>query len=185
MYTPKPLGHYGLAKPNYTHFTSPIRRYADLLVHRLLFRDRRQATPYTTEELSRLCLHISNTERVASEAEQESVKLKKLEYFDREARASQRSSFTALVLEIRPNGLVVEIPEYVIQGRIRISSLEGDLFDFSPQRQELKGQRTGALLAPGLALTVEVESVDLAKRQVDFKVKKAVILKIAKDAKGE
>ena len=173
IYTPKPLGHYGLAKSNYTHFTSPIRRYADLLVHRVLFK-----APYSADDLAQVCVHISNTERTASEAEQESVKLKKLEYFDREARASQRTSFTAMILEIRPTWVVVELPEFLIQGRIRISSLEGDLFDFNAQRQELKGQRCGALLSPGISLTVEVESVDLARREVNFKVKRAAILKL-------
>ncbi len=179
MYSPKPLGHYGLAKANYTHFTSPIRRYADLMVHRILFQDK-SSTPWSEAQLSKITLHLSNTERTASEAEQESVKLKKLEYFDREAKASQRSSFAALILEIRSSGLSVELPEFVVQGRIRLSSLEGDLFDFNPQRQELRGQRSGAVLMPGQTLMVEVESVDLARRQVDFKAKRAAILKAGK-----
>ena len=89
MYSPKPLGHYGLSKLNYTHFTSPIRRYSDLVVHRLLFGHGRDSTDSSYDGLSRLALHLSNTERAASEAEQESVKLKKLEYFDRQAPRHQ------------------------------------------------------------------------------------------------
>ena len=95
MYSPKPLGHYGLAKMNYTHFTSPIRRYSDLVVHRLLFGHPRDTADFNFDALARLCLHLSTTERSAAEAEQESVKLKKLEYFDRQAHATKRTSFQA------------------------------------------------------------------------------------------
>jgi ribonuclease R len=112
MYSPKPLGHYGLAKLNYTHFTSPIRRYSDLVVHRVLFGHGRDNADFNYDGLSRLALHLSNTERSAAEAEQESVKLKKLEYFDRQAHATKRTSFQALIQEVRSSGLLVQLPEF-------------------------------------------------------------------------
>lgn len=181
MYSPKPLGHYGLSKLNYTHFTSPIRRYSDLVVHRLLFgqgRDNAASADFSYDSLSRLALHLSNTERAAAEAEQESVKLKKLEYFDRQAHATKRTSFQALIQEVRSSGLLVQLPEFVIQGMVPLSGLQGDLFVFNPQRLELQGQRTKITLRAGLSLQVEVAKVDLARHQVDFQATKQSLLKL-------
>jgi ribonuclease R len=179
MYSPKPLGHYGLAKINYTHFTSPIRRYSDFVVHRVLFNTDRRAAAFSYDALARLALHLSNTERTAAEAEQESVKLKKLEYFDSQSRATKRTSFQALVLEVRSSGLVVQLPEFVIQGMVKLSGLEGDLFIFQAQRLELRGQRSGVVIRAGLTLPVEVATVDLARHQVDFRVTKHGLAKLA------
>ena len=178
MYSPKPLGHYGLAKLNYTHFTSPIRRYSDFVVHRILFGDRQGAVEFTYDKLAQLSLHLSNTERSAAEAEQESVKLKKLEYFDRQAHATKRTSFQALIQEVRSSGLLVQLPEFVVQGMVPLSSLEGDLFVFNPQRLELQGQRTKLVLRAGLSLQVEVLKVDLGRQQVDFRATKQSLLKL-------
>jgi ribonuclease R len=178
MYSPKPLGHYGLAKLNYTHFTSPIRRYSDLVVHRVLFSTGRDHADSSYDGLSRLALHLSNTERSASEAEQESVKLKKLEYFDRQAHATKRTSFQALIQEVRSSGLLVQLPEFVIQGMVPLSGLQGDLFVFNPQRLELQGQRTKVTLRAGQSLQVEVARVDLARHQVDFQATKQSLLKL-------
>jgi ribonuclease R len=178
MYSPKPLGHYGLSKINYTHFTSPIRRYSDLVVHRVLFSQGRESADFNYDGLSRLALHLSNTERSASEAEQESVKLKKLEYFDRQAHATKRTSFQALILEIRSSGLLVQLPEFLVQGMVPLSGLQGDLFVFNPQRLELLGQRTKVTLRAGQSLQVEVASVDLARHQVDFRVTKQNLCKL-------
>jgi ribonuclease R len=178
MYSPKPLGHYGLSKLNYTHFTSPIRRYSDLVVHRLLFGNGREGGDFNYDGLSRLALNLSTTERSASEAEQESVKLKKLEYFDRQAHATKRTSFQALIQEVRSSGLLVQLPEFVIQGMVPLSGLQGDLFVFNPQRLELQGQRTKVILRAGLSLQVEVARVDLARHQVDFQATKQSLMKL-------
>jgi ribonuclease R len=179
MYSPKPLGHYGLAKQNYTHFTSPIRRYSDLLVHRVLFERGNATGDLSYDGLSRLALHLSTTERTASEAEQESVRLKKLEYFDRQAHATKRTSFTALIQEVRSSGLMVQLPEFVIQGMVPLSGLQGDLFVFNPQRLELSGQRSKITLRAGQTLQVEVARVDLGRQQVDFLVTKQSLMKVS------
>ena len=183
VYSPKPLGHYGLAKLNYTHFTSPIRRYSDLVVHRVLFSHGREPGDSSYDGLSRLALHLSQTERSAAEAEQESKKLKTLEYFDRQSHATKRTSFLGLILEVRASGLVIQIPEFVIQGMVPLSALQGDLFVFSPQRLELRGQRTGITLRAGLPLQVEVARVDLARSQVDFQATKQSLLKLSSSAR--
>ncbi len=178
-YSPKPLGHYGLAKINYTHFTSPIRRYSDLVVHRLLFGHPRDNADLGYDTLARLCLHLSTTERSAAEAEQESVKLKKLEYFDRQAKATKRTSFSALIQEVRSSGVMVQLPEFLVQGLVPLSALQGDLFVFNPQRLELVGQRTRLVLRAGLPLQVEVATVDLGRQQVDFRATKQSLAKLS------
>ena len=183
MYSPKPLGHYGLSKVNYTHFTSPIRRYSDLVVHRVLFSPRGKAE-FAYDALSRLAVHLSTTERAAAEAEQESVKLKKLEYFDRQAHATKRTSFQALILEVRSSGLMVQLPEFLVQGLVPISALDGDLFVFEPMRLELRGQRTKLTLRAGMPLQVEVAKVDMARHQVDFRVTKQSLQKISSTARA-
>jgi ribonuclease R len=178
VYSPKPLGHYGLSKLNYTHFTSPIRRYSDLVIHRLLFSLKQDMADFSYGHLSQLALHLSTTERNAADAEMESVKLKKLEYFDRQAHATKRTSFQALIQEVRSSGLLVQLPEFVVQGMVPLSALEGDLFVFHPQRLELHGQRTKVTLRAGQSLQVEVARVDLARSQVDFRVTKQSLMKI-------
>jgi ribonuclease R len=165
VYSPKPLGHFGLSKINYTHFTSPIRRYSDLVVHRILFGRGGVAAGY--DELSRMALHLSTTERTASEAEQESVKLKKLEYFQDQARARERAVFTAMILEVREKGLLVQLPEFQVQGLVPAGS--GD-FVFQPQRLELFERRSKRTYRAGLTVAVEVASVDLARNQIDFRL---------------
>lgn len=165
VYSPKPLGHFGLSKINYTHFTSPIRRYSDLVVHRILFNRDRSATSY--DELARLALHLSTTERTASEAEQESVKLKKLEYFEQQARSRDRAVFSAMVLEVREKGMLVQLPEFQVQGLVPIGS--GD-FIFNAQRLELLDRRSKKTLHAGQTVSVEVAAVDLARNQIDFRL---------------
>jgi ribonuclease R len=164
VYSPKPLGHFGLSKINYTHFTSPIRRYSDLVVHRILF-SREGAGGY--DELSRLALHLSTNERTASEAEQESVKLKKLEYFEIQARSRERATFNAMILEVREKGLLVQLPEFQVQGLVPTGS--GD-YIFQAQRLELLDRRSKRAYRAGQTVVVEVASVDLARNQIDFRL---------------
>ena len=164
VYSPKPLGHFGLSKINYTHFTSPIRRYSDLVVHRILF-GRGVAAGY--DELSKMALHLSTTERTASEAEQESVKLKKLEYFQLQAGAQERAVFSAMILEVREKGLLVQLPEFQVQGLVPTAS--GD-FVFQAQRLELFERRSKRTYRAGQTVSVEVATVDLSRNQIDFRL---------------
>jgi ribonuclease R len=122
-------------------------------------------------------MHLSTTERTAADAEQESVRLKKLEYFDRQAHATRRTSFSALVLEVRSSGLRVQLPEFLVEGMVPLSGLQGDLFVFNPQRLELHGQRTRTVLRAGQTLQVEVSRVDLGRQQVDFQVTRQSFVK--------
>jgi len=170
-YTPDPLGHYGLAKADYTHFTSPIRRYSDLIVHRALER-LLGITKHGPDSsaLSSLAEHISTTERIASEAERESVRLKRLEYFQMQTSQQAGQTFRATITDVRNFGLFVELPEYLISGLVHISSLEGDFFVLDPRQRRLVGRRSRKIYQVGDEIEVVAARVDIFKQQVDFKV---------------
>jgi ribonuclease R len=170
IYVAAPLGHFGLAKTDYTHFTSPIRRYADLIVHRA-FNALLQGQPdrknlLRSSRLEEVCEHISTTERIAADAEREAVRLKKLEYL--ESLIGRPHRFEATVLEVRNYGLVVEVPDALITGLIHVSSLGGDFFIYDGVKQQMYGRRTRLTLGLGDLLEVGVARVDRFKQQVDF-----------------
>jgi ribonuclease R len=170
IYLPTPLGHFGLAKGDYTHFTSPIRRYADLIVHRsfnaLLSEQLARKQLIRSSRLEEVCEHISTTERIAADAEREAVRLKKLEYL--ESLIGRPHRFQATVLEVRNYGLVVEVPDALITGLIHVSSLGGDFFIYDGAKQQIYGRRTRFTLGLGDVLEVGVARVDRFKQQVDF-----------------
>lgn len=165
-YAVQALGHYGLAKVNYTHFTSPIRRYADLVVHRVLEHIGERRQRLAAAELPAVAAQISQTERVSEDAERESVKLKKIEFF---AMASERrDTFAAVILDVRNYGLVVELPEFLISGLIHVSALNDDFYLYDPARMRFVGRKTRRVFAAGERIAVAVAKVDLYKQQVDF-----------------
>ena len=170
-YATQPLGHYGLAKNNYTHFTSPIRRYADLVVHRALAeRDQARKSRGDMSQLSSVAEHISATERVAAEAEIESVKMKKLEFFQRQLDAKDPQIFRASVLDVKNFGLIVELPDVLLTGMIHISSLTDDFYVFNGPQRKLIGRQSRRQFSVGDQLRVYVARVDVFKRQVDFAI---------------
>jgi ribonuclease R len=170
-YATQPLGHYGLAKVNYTHFTSPIRRYADLVVHRTLAeRTQPRKTRSDVGQLSSAAEHISATERVAADAEIESVKLKKLEFFQRQLEAQDPQIFRASVIDVKNFGLLIELPDVLLTGLIHISSLKDDFYTFHPAQRRLSGRQSRRRFSVGDQLSVYVARVDIFKRQVDFAI---------------
>jgi ribonuclease R len=187
-YSPDPVGHYGLAKKFYTHFTSPIRRYADLVVHRTLIDSltnhhatkaqrhmgaqalKHSASPSPIAALHRVCEHISRTERTASEAEQESVALKKIEYFQNQVATGKRETFNAVVSTVRNFGIFVELTESLMTGLIHISNIDDDFYLYDEDRERIVGKRTNRIIAIGDKLQVQVERVDIFKRQIDFRI---------------
>ncbi len=173
-YEVEPRGHYGLAKVNYTHFTSPIRRYADLVVHRVLGqiadqngRKQQPARP-AAKDLAHVAGHISTTERVAADAEKESVKLKKLEFFEAQIRAKRPQEFEAIIIDVKSFGLIVELPAVILTGVVPVSSLRDDFYMFDPVRLSFTGRRRRKIYRAGSSLRVIVSRVDARKQQVDF-----------------
>jgi ribonuclease R len=181
-YSPQSLGHYGLAKANYLHFTSPIRRYADLVVHRVLdgigallrapkaFGVVRRPYHADMAEIASIAEHISATERTAADAEVDAIQMKKLEFFQRQLDARNPQIFRATIVDVRNYGLMVELPDALITGLVHVSSLTDDFYLFEPARRQLIGRRSRKRFSVGDQLSVFVARVDIFKRQVDFAI---------------
>lgn len=173
-------GHYGLAKPDYTHFTSPIRRYSDLIVHRVLDSylhkigaDSAPSKPdirYTQGKLESLGDHLCVTERNSVDAERESVKTKQLEFFERLLQKDDRQAFTAIITDVKNHGLMIELTESMAFGMVHISTLDDDFYHPSEDGTSLIGRRKKQEYALGQHIQVHVERVDRFKRQIDFRV---------------
>ena len=179
-YRPSPDGHFGLAKRHYSHFTSPIRRYSDLLEHRIFdaFIQKQGVRSAPKEplrspgigELTRSCEHISITERNSSEAERDSVKIKLLELFEREAARPDKRPFEATITDVKPHGLMVELNASQAYGLVHMSTLTDDYYRLNDRGNMLVGGRTGRKFMPGGVIQVTVDRVDRFKRQVDFRL---------------
>ncbi len=179
-YRATPDGHYGLFMDNYTHFTSPIRRYADLIVHRVFetfmlkrgfFKaDEDDAVFYTAKQMHTLANHISITENRSVEAERETVKTKLMEYFERELQIDPRNEFDAFVSDIKNHGLFVELELSMAYGLVHVSTMGDDLYALSADGTKLVGRRTGRSFVIGQKVKVVAERVDRFKRQIDFRL---------------
>ena len=167
-YSTEPIGHYGLAKEDYVHFTSPIRRYADLIVHRVVY----QRARLDAEALATAADHISLTERNSADAELDSKLIKLLSHLQQQLDRRKPETYTATVTEVRNIGAMVDITELGLKGLVKRLSLSDDRYRFVPERGRLVGRLRGNEIAPGDQLRVQVESIDLQKKQADFRVLK-------------
>jgi ribonuclease R len=165
-YAVEPLGHYGLAKSRYAHFTSPIRRYADLVVHRALF----QKSHGTAHSLKATADHISETERNSADAERDSKDVKLYAFLTAQLRASQPPTYAALVIDVRNFGFFVDVPGLAMSGLVHLSGLEDDFYVFDAERNQLIGRRSRRVIRLGDNVQVRVAKVDRFKKQVDFRL---------------
>jgi len=163
-YSVEPLGHYGLAKKKYTHFTSPIRRYADLVVHRALF-DKISAKASALKEIAE---HISVTERNSADAERDSKDVKLFAFLKAQLESGEPVKYPALVTDVRNFGFFVDVSGLAMSGLVPLSTIEDDFYVFDDRRRNLVGRRTRRVIKLGDKLTVQVAKVDSFKKQVDF-----------------
>lgn len=168
-YSTENIGHFGLAYQHYTHFTSPIRRYPDLMVHRLLKEYHRRPLPEVMASINRTALEAdcrlaSEREVVAQEAERESVKMKQVEYMAEHVG----ETFKGVVSRIVPFGVFVELPDLLVEGLIHVTELGDDYYVHDTTRHAMIGQRQGRVFRAGDVLMVRVAKVDQNQRLVDF-----------------
>lgn len=163
-------GHFGLAYPVYTHFTSPIRRYPDLLIHRaighLLDNKEPASFTYAVEDMNRLGKHCSITERRADEATREVVAWLKCEYM----QDKLGHVFQGRISAVTGFGIFVELDEIYVEGLVHITSLKNDYYAFDAIKHRLVGERTGQTYRLGDKMTVIVARVDLDERKIDFEL---------------
>jgi ribonuclease R len=165
-YTTENIGHYGLAFKFYTHFTSPIRRYPDLMVHRLLTRYLSGGRSVSQPKYEEYCEHCSAQEQLAEQAERSSIKYKQVEYMaDRMGQV-----FDAVISGVTEWGIYAEIIENKCEGMIGIRSLGGDYFEFDEKNYCLIGQRTRKHYRLGDHVKIKVVRCNLEKKQMDYEL---------------
>jgi ribonuclease R len=172
MYSPTNIGHFGLASYAYTHFTSPIRRYPDLVVHRLLKLYLKQGNRFTEKQielysklLPKIAQHCSKRERIADEAEWDLLAMKKVEYISKH----MDEIFEVVVTNVTRFGLFVELPDKLISGLVHISTLD-DYYIYDERKNILVGERTGRIFKIGDILKVKVLRADKITGEIDFEL---------------
>ncbi len=162
-YSTKNIGHYGLAFDHYTHFTSPIRRYPDVLVHRLL--EAYLLNQKTTiKELESKCKHSSFMEQVATKAERNSIKYMQVKYVSKYIG----KEFDAVISGVIERGIFIELIESKCEGMIRLKDIPGDYYHFDPQHFSVIGSRTKKVFQLGDAVRVKILEADLVKKQIEM-----------------
>ncbi|HRW58148.1 MAG TPA: VacB/RNase II family 3'-5' exoribonuclease [Chlamydiales bacterium] len=159
IYSDKNLGHYGLALENYAHFTSPIRRYSDLVLHRLLF----EKDPI--EKLEEIAAHCSLRERKSFIAESSVVTLKKMRLLQEEKPSHK---FKATITKIKPYAIFFDIDHYGLEGKIHVSEMDDDYYQYNPASMMMKGTKTGRKMMLGQKIDLLMVNIDLIQQEITW-----------------
>ncbi len=170
-YTTEPLGHFGLAFEHYSHFTSPIRRYPDMMAHRLLqyyltLSPKKKST-ISGEDFEKKSKHSSDREKLAAEAERASIKYKQVEFMSLQDR---RTVFNGIVTGVTDFGIFVEITSTSCEGMVRLADLNDDFYEWDKANYRVVGKRTGKVINFGDAVKVVVKGTDLERRSMDLEL---------------
>ena len=163
-YTTQNIGHYGLAFDYYAHFTSPIRRYPDVMVHRLLAQHLNKEKWTSIDQLEEASTHSSQREQLATKAERDSIKFMQIKFMENHIG----EEFAGVISGVTDRGIYVEIIENKCEGMVRIKDVPGDYFFFDDRNHALVGERTKKIYQLGDTVTVTVAKADLIKRHLDF-----------------
>ena len=163
-YSTHNIGHYGLGFTHYSHFTSPIRRYPDVMVHRLLQHYLEGGKSAPENEFEEYCIHCSKQEKQASDAERDSIKYKQVEFMVNKIG----SEFEAVISGVTDWGIYAEIVENLCEGMISIRTLTDDQYVFDQDNFCLEGKRNGLRYQLGDKILIRIKNADLVKRQLDF-----------------
>jgi len=166
-YAPANAGHFGLAASHYAHFTSPIRRYPDLVLHRILaahLRGDQRTVAAIAGELDAITEESSKRERIAMEAEREVVQLKKVQFMQDKVG----ETYDGFVSGVAPFGFFVELAEYFVDGLVHVATLTDDHYELVERQHCLAGRRRGRTFRIGDAVRVRVASVSIERKQIDL-----------------
>ncbi len=168
-YSAKPNGHFGLAFKDYVHFTSPIRRYPDLVVHRLLNAlETNKKPPYQKEDIEHLATQCTNTETEADAAEKESIALRRVEYYNTQLQRGETGPHGAYIVKIIGKGLIVELANTLQRGLIPFASMTDDRYEVNATKTCATGQHCRTKFKIGDVLKVDLIKVDEVRRLIDF-----------------
>jgi ribonuclease R len=164
IYTTNNIGHYGLAFKHYSHFTSPIRRYPDLIVHRLLEQYINGGKSADKEAIEKICNHCSEMEKVSSRAERDSIKYMQVKFLKNKIG----SIYDGVISGVTEWGLYIEITENKCEGLVKVSSIKDDHYIFDEKKYALIGNRTKVGYQLGQKVTIKIQRADLERKQMDF-----------------
>ncbi|MFC6266765.1 ribonuclease R [Frigoriflavimonas asaccharolytica] len=166
IYSTNPIGHYGLGFDFYSHFTSPIRRYPDLIAHRLLQHYLDGGKSPSKEEYEQYCTHCSARERLATDAERDSIKFMQVKFMEKHLG----EEFSGVISGVAEFGFWVQIPENGAEGLIKLRDLTDDSYSYDAKAHAVYGKRTGREFQLGAEVKIKVTKVNLIQKQLDFKI---------------
>ena len=163
-YTTEAKGHFGLAFDHYTHFTSPIRRYPDMMVHRLLQHYLDQGNPVIKKDYEEKCIHSSEREKRAADAERASIKYKQVEFMS----MAEDKPFQGIISGVMDFGIFIEIIETKCEGMVRLADLKDDFYEYDEKNYRVIGRRRKKVYRLGDEVTVRIKKTDVDRRLIDL-----------------